>query len=66
MRNHTSAVLVVPEEHKARLRVLTLDITDPEENIRQVVDNAWEVWGRVDILVNNAGRAAHSLVEEGG
>ena len=66
VRNHTTSAMAIPEEHKHRLHVLTLDITDPEDSIRRVVDDARKVWGRIDILVNNAGRAAHSLLEEGG
>lgn len=66
MRNHTTAALAAPDEHKDRLHVVTLDITDSEENISKVISDAWKVWGRVDILVNNAGRVAHSLLEEGG
>ncbi|KAH9923887.1 uncharacterized protein B0H18DRAFT_451691 [Fomitopsis serialis] len=59
--------LALTEEQKGRLRVLILDITDSEENIRKLIGEAWVVWGRVDILVNNAGRAStKALMEEGG
>ena len=67
VRNHPTAS-AIPEasEHRHRFHAMTLDITDSEENIRKVVSEACQVWGRIDILVNNAGRAAHSLLEEGG
>ncbi|KAH9838030.1 NAD-P-binding protein [Rhodofomes roseus] len=50
----------------ARLRVIMLDVTDSEENIGKVVDEAWAVWGRIDVLVNNAGRGSNAVLEEGG
>ncbi|TFY67217.1 hypothetical protein EVJ58_g1766 [Rhodofomes roseus] len=43
-----------------------LDVTDSEENIGKVVDEAWAVWGRIDVLVNNAGRGSNAVLEEGG
>lgn len=35
--------------------IAQLDVTDSEENIRDVVSKAIQVYGRIDVLVNNAG-----------
>ncbi|TFY59098.1 hypothetical protein EVJ58_g5995 [Rhodofomes roseus] len=50
----------------SRLHVLVLDVTEPEDDVRRKLDDAWNVWGRIDVLVNNAGYVSQCLVEEGG
>ncbi|KAH8997873.1 NAD-P-binding protein [Lactarius hatsudake] len=46
-----------PKFDGTRLRFLTLDI-------KQRVDEALAIWGRIDVLVNNAGRITYGLSEE--
>ena len=50
----------------SRLHLITLDVTELEESIRQKLDSAWDVWGRIDVLVNNAGYVTKCLIEEAG
>jgi NAD(P)-dependent dehydrogenase (short-subunit alcohol dehydrogenase family) len=40
---------------KDRLKTFRLDLSDSEETIRDTVQKAVDVWGRIDVLVNNAG-----------
>jgi len=40
---------------KDRLKTFKLDLGDPEHVVKDVVDQAVKVWGRIDVLVNNAG-----------
>ena len=58
--------LAVTDEQRERLSVIFLDVTNSEQDIRKVVDDAWAVRGRIDVLVNNAGHSAKALMEEGG
>ncbi|KAH9923889.1 uncharacterized protein B0H18DRAFT_451601 [Fomitopsis serialis] len=50
----------------SRVHVLLLDVTVPEDSVRQKIAEAWNVWGRIDVLVNNAGYVSQCLLEEGG
>lgn len=47
-----------------RLRFLTLDVTSPMGEIKQRVDDALAIWGRIDVVVNNAGRLTYGASEE--
>jgi NADP-dependent 3-hydroxy acid dehydrogenase YdfG len=44
-------------EHLAGADVTTLqlDITDSQQNIRTIINEATEIHGRIDVIVNNAG-----------
>jgi len=46
---------------KDRLKTFKLDLGDSEYVVKDVVDQAVKVWGRIDVLVNNAGRTFFSL-----
>lgn len=48
------------------IRVLALDVSWKEEQIKTVVDQAITLWGHIDVVVNNAGVVFMSLAEEGG
>ncbi|KAH9947179.1 NAD-P-binding protein [Amylocystis lapponica] len=54
----------VPDVDWARVRVLVLDLSDTEERIQSVVDEALSAWGRIDVLVNNAGFNIKGALEE--
>jgi NAD(P)-dependent dehydrogenase (short-subunit alcohol dehydrogenase family) len=47
-----------------RLRCLTLDVTSRMGAIKQRMDEALAIWGRIDVLVNNAGRITYGASEE--
>jgi len=47
-----------------RLRFLTLDVTSPTGEIKERMDEALAIWGRIDVLVNNAGRLTYGASEE--
>ncbi|KAH8986879.1 NAD-P-binding protein [Lactarius akahatsu] len=53
-----------PKFDGTRLRFLTLDVTSPMVEIKQRVDEALAIWGRIDVVVNNAGRITYGLSEE--
>jgi len=50
-----SALGNLNSEVQNRIRFLQLDVTDGEEKIKNVIDEAAAFWGRIDVLVNNAG-----------
>ncbi|KAH9022792.1 NAD-P-binding protein [Lactarius hengduanensis] len=53
-----------PKFDGTKLRFLTLDVTSPMVEIKQRVDEALAIWGRIDVVVNNAGRITYGLSEE--
>ncbi|KAI9435289.1 NAD-P-binding protein [Lactarius indigo] len=53
-----------PKFDGERLRFLILDVTSPMVEIKQRIDEALAIWGRIDVLVNNAGRITYGLSEE--
>ncbi|KAH9173979.1 NAD-P-binding protein [Lactarius sanguifluus] len=53
-----------PKFDGTRLRFLTLEVTSPMVEIKQRVDEALAIWGRIDVVVNNAGRITYGLSEE--
>ncbi|PRY40650.1 SDR family oxidoreductase [Umezawaea tangerina] len=50
-------------EHGDRLWVGRLDVTDTEQ-VRKVVDDAFQELGTIDVVVNNAGHGVFASVEE--
>lgn len=54
----------IVEGHGERALSLALDVTDSEQ-VREVVRQAEEHFGRIDFLVNNAGYGYYAAVEEG-
>ena len=53
-----------PKIDGTRLRCLTLDVTSPMGEIKEHMDEALAIWGRIDVLVNNAGRLTYGASEE--
>jgi NAD(P)-dependent dehydrogenase (short-subunit alcohol dehydrogenase family) len=53
-----------PKIDGTRLRFLTLDVTSPIGEIKERMDEALAIWGRIDVLVNNAGRLTYGASEE--
>ncbi|KAI0056341.1 NAD(P)-binding protein [Artomyces pyxidatus] len=51
---------------RARVHVLHLNVASPFSEIKEAVDGAVRVWGRIDCLVNNAGIGAVGASEEQG
>ncbi|WNV89119.1 SDR family oxidoreductase [Umezawaea sp. Da 62-37] len=49
--------------HGDRLWIARLDVTDTER-VREVVDEAFGVFGTIDVVVNNAGHGVFASVEE--
>jgi len=45
----------LPLQANPNLRLLPLDIKSGAKTIKETVDNACQIWGRIDCLVNNAG-----------
>lgn len=43
-------------EHTSNLHTAVLDLKSDPKTIKDTVDAACEVWGRIDCLVNNAGQ----------
>ncbi|EPQ51261.1 NAD P-binding protein [Gloeophyllum trabeum ATCC 11539] len=54
------------DAHTSSLRVLQLDIDSGVENLKEVVKEGMQFWGRIDVLVNNAAWAQQGLLEEAG
>jgi len=50
----------------SNLHLLELDVDSGTDTIKQRVDEAAKVWGRIDVLVNNAGVGWPGLLEECG
>ncbi len=53
----------VTRRYGDRLKVMPLDVTDPEQAARAVKD-AVAAFGRIDVLVNNAGYADTASAED--
>lgn len=53
-----------PKIDGSRLRFLTLDVTSPTGEIKERIDEALAIWGRIDVLVNNAGKITFGASEE--
>lgn len=49
---------------EAGAAILQLDITDKQQNLNAVVDNAINIYGRIDVLVNNASYVAGGTWED--
>jgi NAD(P)-dependent dehydrogenase (short-subunit alcohol dehydrogenase family) len=48
----------------ANIAILNPDLTASRAHIRQQIDKAWALFGRIDVLFNNAGVSAPSSIEE--
>ncbi|KAI0259358.1 NAD-P-binding protein [Gloeopeniophorella convolvens] len=57
-------VLNDPSIDQSRLHVLVLDVSSPFAEIKEKIDAAINVWGRIDVVVNNAGAMSFGLTEE--
>lgn len=49
-----------------RVHTFKFDLTDSIASMKENVNEAVKVWGRVDVLANNAGRSTVGTLEEGG
>jgi NADP-dependent 3-hydroxy acid dehydrogenase YdfG len=47
---------------RENLRTVQLDVTEGEEAIKDKVNKAAVIWGRIDVLVNNAGWCKLKLI----
>ena len=45
----------LPESERNRLHITQLDVTCKSSELKEIVENAINYWGRIDIVVNNAG-----------
>ncbi|KAG5221610.1 oxidoreductase YusZ [Salix suchowensis] len=54
------------EDKADNLRLLALDVTAGFAVIKEILDKANKIWGRIDVLVNNAGYGVPATIEEGG
>lgn len=57
MRNTTRAADAVEAIENAGGKVIEMDMTESQANIKQKIQDAESIHGRIDILVNNAGFA---------
>lgn len=46
----------VDTSKKDRLKVFQMELSDSEETMKKLAEEAVGVWGRIDVLVNNAGK----------
>ncbi|KAH8901299.1 NAD(P)-binding protein [Thozetella sp. PMI_491] len=44
--------------------IVDLDVTLPENEIKQIIERAAKIYGRIDVLVNNAGISSFATFEE--
>ncbi|KAK3301878.1 uncharacterized protein B0T15DRAFT_544913 [Chaetomium strumarium] len=44
--------------------IVDLDVTLPEDDVKEIVDRAVKIHGRIDVLVNNAGYGVFGAMEE--
>lgn len=44
--------------------VLDLDVSLPEKQVKEIIDNAVKIYGRLDVLINNAGKLTSGVFEE--
>ncbi|KAG4220143.1 hypothetical protein PC116_g31378 [Phytophthora cactorum] len=55
MRNPTRAAEAVKAIESHGGKVVQLDMTESQSSIREKVEAAEEIYGKIDVLVNNAG-----------
>ena len=52
----------ITDAQRENLRTLQLDVTEGLESLRQKVNHAATLFGRIDVLVNNAGVFEHLVI----
>ena len=55
VRSRSRSAQVVDEIESAGGKIVELDLTEPQANIIQKVQEAESIYGRIDYLINNAG-----------